>query len=229
MGLSITVISGVVLTVLCAAFGTMFLLARKTENHFHSLWLKVLGSLSFVMTGVIMALYSKDSSSYIIVTGLVFGLIGDLLLGFRTIYEKHKKTFFYSGGLAFTIGHIFYIIALAEREKSLTAVTVIAFIVLMIFAVIYAWNRQSRTVSRLVSGAIYISFVAVVASMAISAAVHNLVLSDIMFAIGGVSFFLSDNFLGAYSFGPVKNRELNIILHVTYYIAQLSIGWSILF
>ena len=58
---------------------------------------------------------------------------------------------------------------------------------------------------------------------------HNLVLSDIMFAIGGVSFFLSDNFLGAYSFGPVKSRELNIILHVTYYIAQLSIGWSILF
>lgn len=229
MEISMTVIAGVVLTVLSCAFGTMFLLARKTENHWHSLWLKVAGSLAFVMTGVVMAFYAENNTAWIIVAGLVFGLIGDLLLGFRTIYTEHRKVFFYSGGLAFTIGHLFYISALSKTEGSLTKVTVIAFAVLMIFAVIYAFNRQKRKASTLISGAVYISFVAVVAAMAISATVHNFVPANWIFAIGGFSFFLSDNFLGAYSFGPVKSRELNIVLHITYYVAQLAIGWSILF
>ena len=229
MGFSMTVIAGVVLTILSCVFGTMFLMARKTENHWHSLWLKVLGSLAFVMVGVVMAFYAGEGIAWIIVTGLIFGLIGDLLLGFRTIYTEHKKAFFYSGGLSFTVGHIFYIFALSKAEGSMTKLTVAAFIVLMIFAVIYALKRQKGTASSFISGSVYIGFVAVVAAMAISAAVHNFTTANLIFAVGGFSFFLSDNFLGAYSFGPVKSRELNIVLHITYYVAQLAIGWSIMF
>ena len=55
-----------------------------------------------------------------IFVGLVFGCIGDILLGFRNIFPQNKLKFTAAGILAFAMGHIFYMmVALAYLGTSI--------------------------------------------------------------------------------------------------------------
>lgn len=229
MSFYLTITVGIILTVLSIGAGSLFLHQRKSGNHKVSFWLKGAGSLFFVLSGLVMALYTDKTEGFLVVAGLISGLAGDQLLALRTIYTEHKKTFFYLGGTAFSIGHLFYIAALWNMENSLTKFTAISFLVLITGAIGYAERKGSVSPGRLVPSTIYISFVAVVSAMAASSFWYSPDLCNGLFALGGFSFFISDNLLGAYSFGKDKSAKLNIMLHVTYYAAQLLIGWSILF
>ena len=50
----------------------------------------------------------------------------------------------------------------------------------------------------------------------------------LLFALGGICFGVSDNVLLAYCYGNSRTWNKNILVHVTYYAAQLLIAWSIL-
>ena len=229
MSYNLTICSGILLTVLSVGAGSLFLYERKSQNHRRSFWLKGAGSLFFVLVGLIMTLYTGTDTGMIITGGLVAGLIGDQLLALRTIYTEHKKIFFFTGGMAFSVGHIFYITALWNMNGSFTKFTAICFLIMMTGAIGYAEKKGSLSPGRLLPATIYLGFVAAVSAMALSSVWYHPGIGNLLFAIGGFSFFLSDNILGAYSFGTDKSAKLNILLHVTYYAAQLLIAWSILF
>lgn len=222
-------ICSVVFTFMTICAGSMFLYQRKAEKHHMSFWLKGIASLSFVMIGLVMALYRQEIFGWFIFTGLLFGLIGDQLLALRTIFPKKKPLFFLSGGVAFSVGHIFYIISLWCLGGEFKGKIIFVFFILMISSAVYAQIMKSMTGKKLILGSIYIGFVAFMSAMALSVVLKHSGLGSLLFAIGGFSFFLSDNFLGAYSFGKNKSKFLNIVLHITYYIAQLCIAWSIAF
>ena len=230
MSYNLTVGIGILFTVLSITAGTFFLHQRKAGNHKRSFWLKGTGSLFFVLTGVVFALYNKENiTGAVTVAGIFCGLLGDQLLAMRKILPEHKKPFFYAGGLAFSAGHVFYIAALWKSEDSLTKFTAVCFLLLLTGAIGYAERKDAVSPGRLIPQTLYISFVAAVSAMAASAFWYHQNIYNLLFALGGLSFFISDNLLGAYTFGKDKSAKLNILLHITYYGAQILIAWSILF
>lgn len=229
MSLNLIIFVGAACTALSICSGTLFLHERKAEHHNRAFWLKGAGSFFFLLTGVFMAVYTERTEAVLVAAGLFCGLLGDLLLGIRNIFPAHKKICFYTGGLAFSIGHLFYIAALWNRDGSLTKFTAICFLLLITGAVVYGQRKEAISSGRLIPSTIYISFVAVVSAMAMSSFWYYPETGSFLFALGGLSFFISDNLLGAYTFGKDQSAKLNIWLHVTYYGAQILIGWSSLF
>ena len=76
--------------------------------------LKGLAALMFVTIGLIGYIkVTNDSFGLKIVIGLVFGLVGDVLLNLRFVSEKFGQKFFLGGIVAFLVGHILYLAALA--------------------------------------------------------------------------------------------------------------------
>ena len=75
--------------------------------------------------------------------------------------------------------------------------------------------------------ALYLGIVTFVGALAVGLLNARITLGAGMFAVGGLLFTTSDNILFAYKLGEKPRFLQNIALHITYYLAQLLIAWSI--
>ena len=114
-----------------------------------SLIMKTIASALFIITGVCSIFIAGRFTAYgkLILVGLIFGMLGDILLHLLT-----DNQLVFAGGLfAFLIGHIFYIIA---YKKALDYYTpgakvfdwraVIAILVLVFSCIIYAVMKDMK-------------------------------------------------------------------------------------
>ena len=76
-------------------------------------------------------------------------------------------------------------------------------------------------------GMVYIGVEAMMCALALVLAFKKT--EYLSFALGGVTFLVSDNLLCAYSFGRLKAPVWDWALHGTYLAAQLLIAWTQVF
>ena len=78
--------------------------------------LKALTSLFFVLTGILAMRERKSGSSYakLILTGLILGFVGDVLLEYTNMAGP---IYFVIGLVSFALGHAFYLIAFFKRTS----------------------------------------------------------------------------------------------------------------
>jgi len=170
-------------------------------------------------------LFSREPSS-LVVFAILSGFVGDLVLLFRP-----RKWAFPAGILAFTVGHVFYIISFASRitqQPPWYLFALIAFVTIACAATLmyYIW----RGIPRKLRVPSYV-YMLVIGSMVSSAALFTLYGTTPLrwlAAIGGVLFSISDTTLSIDAFHhPVRYR--NVIVMSTYILAQTLIVSALAF
>lgn len=191
---------------------------------------KTVASACFVAVGFACGMKSGfDRFSVLVIWGLGFGMLGDFLLALRFLWKKTHTLFFVSGTLAFFTGHIFYILAILQREPRAWLYAIPISLAAMGAAGFYNWAKEVRPGKILPLGIVYIFEVLFMASCAAVGAFLDSSRSLFLFFLGGLCFALSDNMLVVLSFGKNDSPYRNAVLHVLYYMAQVFIALSLMF
>ncbi len=213
------------------------------EKCVKSMAYKMISATLFVLCGFFAIKISGNNTPYadLIMWGLAFGWLGDLLLH----WLKDKMAVFALGVVAFLTGHIFYIIAFQKAiettypaartfewyEILFVAVVIIAVTILAVIKGFYK-ERAAMTAGLTAYGVLLLAMLAKTARYAIGEWAYgtndNMVAVFITVLGGGLFFAVSDILLGYILMFKDKKRILRIINIVTYFIAQILLASSIL-
>ena len=174
-----------------------------------------------------------------VVSGLLFGLLGDIWLDVKYCYPQDDDLFTKLGFSSFAVGHLFFIAAIilgTEGGFSGKALLCACGVAVIVGLVVFFGEKAMKLhygsykmISTLYGALLFFMtafaiFSAVFANAGIANNKHLLVMG-----IGGVFFAISDLILSGTYFGEGKNRPVDIVTnHVTYYIAQFVIAGALL-
>ena len=209
-------------------------------------WLKMLASAVFVISGgIAYAQSDKEIYGKLVLSALVFGLVGDALLSLDPYVknsdpEKEKKNLIVVtvlGAAAFLVGHILYIVAFIKEVKIRGAFRLPVF--LGVWALGMCIAVGAVFILKLKPGKIgppilvYTAGLCAMSALSISLALFGVkdnIPLQLMLFIAPVMFMTSDATLGLKfcddkRFGTAKMRYLTLL---TYYPAQMLFSISIL-
>lgn len=211
----------------CAGFGHVFLRAGRAGEYRRAFWLKGLAGLCFVAVGLLAASRCGDARrAWLVPGGLILGLLGDELLALRFVWPERHDKMFLLGALAFSLGHVLYLLALLPGGAVPQAAWPV-FALGLLASFFYARHMRVDFGRFLLPGVVYIALVVFLAAVSCGAAASSLGIGALLFALGGLCFAVSDNLLCARSFGDAERDAVNRALHISYYAAQLLIAWSL--
>ena len=212
----------------CALFGHSYMNATRRKDYRSAFPRKGLAGLCFVAAALcLLPLCADRRFAWLVVTGLVFGLLGDQLLALRFLDKKRHDLMFALGALAFSVGHVWYLLALYGRDSRLLKPSLPALVLGLALSAVYARLRRTEPGRFRFAALVYVGLVVFMAASACALAVRSFAAGTLLFAAGGVLFAVSDNLLLARSFGSAhENEGINSAIHLTYYAAQLLIAWS---
>lgn len=193
---------------------------------------KGIASIGFIVLGfVTYFLFSFDNIFILLLVGLIFGAVGDVLLGLKDVGEKRSSIFMVGGMGAFLVGHIFYIIFFAIKIQSFWIhLSVIAGALALAAIIIFGGSRLKCEYDNMLLPTI---FYAVTISCMLIYSIVNIILScsvgSLMFFIAAVFFSVSDIILCFLYFRKKTPLWLVPINLSTYYIAQNLIALAPLF
>jgi len=217
---------------LCVVAVALFLSLRVTKRGEYSLIAKTFASLVFVVLGFMSLLGSNYEATCTLITlGLVFGLVGDILLDLKVMHPEKSDAYLNTGMMAFGAGHVMYFFAIVTyiSDKVVTG---------------YGWVVLASLVFALLVGALIVRFAPqlkmdfsgykvqnwLYSSVLIFMTLISLFLAFIvpqagMLAAGFILFLASDLILSMQYFGgKQESAGLTIANHVLYYFAQIMIA-----
>ncbi len=229
--------------VLEAVFVPVFLKYYWPDKCKESLIFKMLSSTMFVLCGY-FAIKIDGSTNYdkLILWGLIFGWLGDLLLHALT----KKMLPFILGVVAFLTGHVFYIIALQKAIDSefpaqktfewyeFVAVIAIVLLVVLCTNIKNLFKTKAAMGAGLVFYGIFLALMLVKALRYVISVINygvsdDMVMISVTVGVGAILFALSDISLGIILSGDSVKRSMRIFNILTYYVAQLLLAASVFF
>lgn len=206
----------------------IFITVEHKEKYVLADVLKGMAALMFVTIGLVCYLkVSTNSLGLKILIGLIFGMIGDIILNLRFVLkdEVGQKAFLI-GILAFLIGHILYLAALIPLAESLVLDIIIG-AVLAGALLAYIFKTMDVKKAFKIFGIFYLGAVIIMTVMAVHIASLTGNTHDIIYAIGALLFTASDIVLIFNTFSGVTKFSLRITNLSLYYIGQLLIAGSL--
>lgn len=229
MSESVRFIVALCLCVTCLVLAVIFIKVEKDEHYVTADIIKGCASLCFVLVGFLGLDGFYDAYGWPIVYGLTLGMIADILLNLRYVFEgKAAQRAFLVGILVFFLGHIVYVCALAGRCDYLMPCVIIG-IILGIGLLVWIFGQIECKLVFKVFGFFYVCTIAVMNVVAIGALITKPGVDTVLFVIGAILFLVSDILLTLNTFGPnptFRRRVANLML---YYMGQLLIALSIFF
>lgn len=205
------------------------------EKCWKSLKVKMVCAAMFIITAVCCILYSGNFGPYakLMFIGLLCGVLGDLL-----IHVPEHGIINVLGGVAFFVGHIFYIIAfyreLSARvpdEKFFALTSIIAPVAFTACYFGFAFLNKVRYGKLTVPVILYALMISSMLTMAARLSIHIMQIPVFITVLLGATLFItSDSTLALFMFAekfrtkPVKNLYI-----ITYFTAQVLLGTSIIF
>lgn len=238
----------------------VFLILRDKNTSILAIGVKTLTSILFIIMGLYALYYRIDKSTYspemiLIILGLVFGLIGDIILDFKTYFKgknliKENNICMHIGLISFALGHICYLLALFIKTNYIwiyfaiclpVGIMVMATFVLLVGNILFKMDFNIFKWPSIIYGGLLTSFFISSLILLFSAISKNMDYKGyILIAVASGLFLFSDLILSLTYFSNPKDYQkkgiLNpesrffiIINHVSYYAAQIIIAISILF
>lgn len=219
----------------------VFMWERTKRGGVRALLLKAFTSVMFVACGAVGAVEAAGSGSshfaLMVLMGLVFGLMGDIWLDLKWVYQQDNDTYTFAGFGSFIIGHLMFITAVISNyanNSSFIYIAVPALISLVAaIGMLLLEKPMKMNYGRFKPITVFYTFI--VSFMAFLcgglALMNNFEIASLnmMFA-GGIFFAISDLILSGTYFGQGKRRPIDIITnHGTYYAAQFLIASSLIF
>ena len=195
-----------------------FIWERTKRGGVRALLLKAFTSVMFVACGAVGAVEAAGSGNshfaLMVLMGLVFGLMGDIWLDLKWVYQEDNDTYTFAGFGSFIIGHLMFITAVILKYANNSKLIYICLLYTSDAAVFYTF---------------IVSFMAFLCGGLALMNDFKIFSLNMMFA-GGIFFALSDLILSGTYFGVGKRRPIDIITnHGTYYAAQFLIASSLIF
>ena len=217
-------------------FSIIFSWFRSVATTVYSLCLKISASVCFIISAIFaINAVGATNISLLIIVGLIFGLVGDVLLDLKIMYPKQDNEYFVSGTFSFAIGHFFYFLALimynCEVIPNNLIWNIIAGLViatLLTTIIMLSSKKLGLNFGNMLWIVIIYSFI-LTFMMSFSIAIAIFVPQFWIFAVGMILFFLSDLVLSMQYFGGKDQKIFIYINHILYYLAQIMIAISILY
>jgi len=213
------------------AVEAVFIVFEYAKKFVPAVALKAAASALFVLLGfVCMAVCADARFALLVVTGLIFGALGDVLLNLRPLAGSAAQKVFMAGIAAFLIGHILYIAALLTRGPDALYIGAPLAAVLAVALLPFFILRRIEVEGRLkIFGIVYVVLVLLMAGCAAGLLVlrpYNA--GHLLFTVGAALFALSDVILIFHLFGKKKHRAFRALNLSAYYIGQILIALSLL-
>ena len=215
-----------VLIPLCLCFALSLLKQENREHYVAAVLLKGFASLCFVILGILCS--TGTSTARLILIGLIFGCIADVLLNLRRLSATKGQLIFLVGILVFLSGHIVYLAAILPMCRN----WILCFIIgatLTALLMVWIFKRISAKKVFKIFGVFYIGAIMILNSTAIGNLITSPAAFTAIFAVGAVLFLVSDVVLILNTFGSESKYSLRIVNIVLYYIGQLLIALSLQF
>ena len=218
----------------------VFLFLRVKRGGVDATIAKAFASLLFILTAVAACATSDapdDIFDYLIIGGLVLGLLGDIWLDLKWVYPESNDKYTFTGFISFGIGHFFFLAGLflrfADFSKGIYIVVpvilsaLIGFVITLMEKPLKLVYGKFKTISGIYGGILV--FMTLLSGSLTLMNDFKVMTLNFMF-IGGILFLISDLILSGTYFGEGKNRPIDVITnHVSYYAAQFVIASSLLF
>lgn len=220
----------VILTVISA---TIFMFFRYKGFEKQSFIFKLIASCGFVLIAILGFIKNQSNPLYssLLIAALSLGLLGDVALGLKNILPNHKKYLVGSGIIFFLLGHLTYSVNYITQGGVpwwLFFVNIgIACLIMQIIRILkYKLSSLLTLVGYFYSYTITLMLISAVSYFFIFDG-----LAATLILIGGISFFVSDALISASYFKPDidNSKVLNLIVHTTYYSAQILLALSALY
>lgn len=223
---------GLVLTIAiigCIIQG-IFIYSEYVDKYVPAVILKGSASLMFVIIGALGLISCEDKSfGKLIVIGLIFGMIGDILLNLRYLLEKIGQKIFLMGILAFLIGHVLYLCALIPKSKALLICVSLGIVLAAITLIIIFKTIDEVKIAFKIFGVFYVGAVIVMTTIAIGNMITSgFELSAVVYAVGALAFMSSDIILIFNTFCGTSKFSLRLTNLAMYYLGQILIAMSLM-
>jgi uncharacterized membrane protein YhhN len=224
---------GIILTLCCAVAAVYFMKVYYAKNYKLSVMLKGLAGIFFVLFGLVKVISTVNSLTWpiaLVALALLLGLAGDELLALRHMYTEKYTFYFVIGALCFGAEHVLLMTSVLIDNITLVnpLILVIMFGIAFVISLVYLKTRKTNAGPIQKSAIFYISLLSLMCSMMITRGITAPTLPNLLMALGGVLFIVSDNVLLVYNFGEKRDWWLNEIVHIAYYGAQILFGWALL-
>ena len=212
----------------------IFIAVEHKEKFVGAVCLKGAASIVFCVIGALgfsaaMAAGYEGDFPRLVLIGLFFGALGDILLNLRWVFEKLNQKIFLSGIAAFLTGHILYLAALIPLSESLLICVICGVVVATILLAIIFKTFEVKLAFK-IFGILYLGAVILMTSIAIGNCITSgFETSALLYALGAVLFTVSDVVLIFNTFGKESKFSLRITNLSLYYIGQLLIAGSLFF
>lgn len=219
----------ILLAILGMVIQGVFIVVEHKEKYVGAVVLKGSAAILFCIIGAIAMGGSQNQSfAKLIVTGLCFGALGDILLNLRFVFFKIGQKVFLAGVAAFLIGHILYLCAIVPLSSHVIPCLIIGVI---LAAVLLTWLFKALSVKLAfkIFGVLYIGAIVLMTSVAIGNMITAPATASWMHAIGAVLFTASDIVLIFNTFGSEQKFSMRIANLSLYYLGQLLIACSLFF
>lgn len=216
-----------------------FLYIRVVKGGVYGLLSKIIASVAFMCLGFVglNLLGSFQNFAILIMIGLLFGLIGDVVLDLKVIYPESNDIYLNSGMISFGIGHIVYFIAVLgvvrflNPDYSITAPILISLVITIPIsaAIMFASKFLNVKFGNFFVHAL--TYTVMLVFMSVFTIYLSLAFSVIgILAAGFVLFLLSDLVLSTMYFGGKPNDKVLVVVnHTLYYAAQICIASFLFF
>ncbi|MBR3168801.1 MAG: hypothetical protein IKF18_09050 [Erysipelotrichaceae bacterium] len=208
----------------------LFIKVEHEEKYVLADILKGSASLMFVIIGYLAYTRVNNPFNKPFFYGLIFGMIGDILLNLRFVFKKNGQKIFLVGILAFLIGHILYLLALLPQARApwlyyFAAAGALAAAGLLI----YIFKTMDVKPAFKIFGVFYLGAVFIMSAIAIGIAIFIPNTRSLVYAIGAVLFTASDVVLIFNTFSGVTKFSMRITNLLLYYMGQILIAVSLFY
>lgn len=231
----------IILLALGAIMSAVFIVSKVTNYSLKTIIFKTIASLFFVALGIYLVITVNGHTVFKIFTlsGLIFGMLGDVFLGFKYITTgRAKKLWILAGMFSFAFGHISYILALflefVNKDTNIIFI-ILPFINALVLSTIYMVVSRKLGINfgkLLPFGVFYLLCLSTMFSTSLYMAILNEFknVTSILFFTGAFFFACSDTMLtGSYFKEGQRPKWYNGLYSVFYYLAQFIIAFSIFF
>ena len=223
-----------VLPLIFAAFSiTMPFVSQKTGlSKKYGFRLKMLCAGSYLVTGILSAVSFGEVTEYsaMILSGLIFGVLGDFFLDYKS------KKLFPLGAVFFALGHIVYSLAFlftgtckaASRIWAVLGMTIAVTAMIFAFAKVKLHLKGKKKFIIIYAPVLIFSFACAVVKGALALSAGSFAFG-LCLIWGGSMFFASDVMIGVGKGGVKRPKPLHYAVSYTYFAAQALFALSILF
>lgn len=223
--------AAITISAVTAIFVVLTLYFDKKEQMLNKTIAKSLASLCFVISGSISYSMNPTKTSIPILCALIAGLIGDVLLGYRSSNSKIQMALDAGGMLAFIAGHMLFIVAFILRAGTFNyALLALIFGLPVIVIVLFKLKLLSADKPIMAVGALLYSVVAgTFLASACNLYIENATVVTKMILSGTVLFAASDLILAFLNYNKTVNRVAVFPFVLTfYYVGQNLIALSMM-